>query len=329
VLGAGATGAYIGAALARGGADVVLVARGEHLDAMQQHGVQVRSPRGDFSQPVVATDSLDALVNADVVFVALKAHTLPQLASELSDRLRPETTVIAAQNGVPWWYFHGHPGPHSRLRLDSVDPDGIVSNAIDPASVIGCVIYCSTEITSPGVINHIEGTRFAIGEPDGTITDRCRRVAEAVVAGGLKCPIEPRIREHIWLKLVGNVAFNPVSVLTGATMGEMGAVPETRHLLRTMMSEAAAVAAALEIELPVSLDRRLQAAIAVGDHRTSMLQDYQAGKPLEFGCLTGAVVELADQLDVDIPAIRAVHACVKLIETHRKPPTRQRGDDAR
>jgi len=317
ILGAGAIGAYVGAALVRGGSDVVLIARGPHLEAMQRNGVSVLSPRGDFHAHVEATDELDAVSGADVVFIGLKAHSLPGIAPRLGELLDGDTAVIAAQNGIPWWYFQSQPGPLENLVLESVDPDGVIAAAIEPGRVIGCVIYCSTEIVEPGVIRHIEGTRFAIGEPDGSISDRCRAVSEAFVAGGLKCPVEERLRDQIWLKLIGNVAFNPVTALTGATLGQLGDVDEVRRVLRATMEECADVAARLDVTLPVSIDRRLEAGIAVGDHRTSMLQDREAGKPLELGCLSGAVIELADRLDVAVPHTRTIHACVELLELVR------------
>jgi 2-dehydropantoate 2-reductase len=314
ILGAGAIGAYVGAALARGGTDVTLIGRGAHLQAMQQHGVQVRSPRGDFHAHPAATDDLDAISEADVVFIGLKAHSLPGLVPRIAGALRPGTAVIAAQNGLPWWYFQSRPGPLENAVLESVDPGGTIAASIPPASVIGCVIYCSTEIVSPGVIRHIEGTRFAIGEPDGSSSERCTAIAREFIAGGLKCPVELDIREHIWLKLIGNAAFNPVTALTGATLGELGSRPEMVDLLRTILEEGTQVASRLGIELPVSLERRLEAGIAVGDHKTSMLQDLQAGKPLELDCMTGAVIELAARLDVAVPHMTAVHTCATLLD---------------
>ncbi len=313
IVGAGAIGAYVGAALQRGGADVTLIARNAHLEAMRRNGVQVLSPRGDFHVHVPATDDLDAVADADVVFLGLKSPSLPAMAPKLAERLRPDAAVIAAQNGIPWWYFQSHPGGH-RLSLESVDPGGVVSAAIAPEQVIGCVIYCSTEIVEPGVIRHIEGTRYTIGEPDGSISERCLAIAEDFKAGGLKCPVESALREQIWLKLLGNVAFNPVSALTGATLAELGTQPEMLDLLHRVMEESATIAAALGIELPVSIEHRLERGIAVGDHKTSMLQDVEAGRPLEIDCLTAAVVELADQLGIAVPHTRTLHACVKLLE---------------
>jgi 2-dehydropantoate 2-reductase len=318
VVGAGAIGAYVGAALARGGADVTLVARGAHLRAMQENGVQVLSDRGDFTAHPEATDDVTAVADADAVVLGLKAYSIPELAPSLGAVLRPGAAVIAAQNGIPWWYFQGDPGPLGGTVLHSVDPGGSISSAIGPERVVGCVVYCSAEIVRPGVIRHVEGTRFAIGEPNGQSTDRCREIADAFIAGGLKCPVETRLRDQIWLKLVGNAAFNPVSALTGATMGEIGDSPEAVELVRTIMEECAAVAAALGIELPVSLERRLEAALAVGNHKTSMLQDREAGKPLEIDCLTGAVVEIAHLVDVPMPATRSIDACVRTSEAVRR-----------
>lgn len=320
VVGAGAIGAYVGAALARGGAEVTLIARGAHLAAMREHGVRVLSPRGDFTARPDATDDFDAIADADAVFVALKANSLPELAPRLGAALKPGAATIWAQNGIPWWYFHSHPGSLAETVLESVDPGGAISRSIPRESPIGTVVYCSTEIVEPGVIRHIEGTRFPLGEPDGSASERCARIAEAFSAGGLKAPVEARLRDQIWLKLVGNVAFNPITALTRATLGELGELPEMVELLRAIFGECAAVAERLGIEFPVSLERRLEAGIAVGDHKTSMLQDLEAGKPLELDCMTGAIVELAGKLGVPVPHAEAVHACAKLLDRRARAP---------
>ena len=311
VVGAGAIGAYVGAALARGGADVTLIARGPHLRAMQEHGVRVQSPRGDFHALTGATDDLDAISDADVIFLALKAHSLPDVADRLGAALAPGAAVIAAQNGIPWWYFEPD------LRLESVDPGGRIAAAIAVEHVIGCVIYCSTEIVEPGVIRHIEGRRFALGEPDGARSERCVRISEAFRSGGLRAPVETDLRDQIWLKLIGNVAFNAASALTGATLGELGSRPEMVGVLRAVLEECAQVAEALGVTLPVTVERRLEAGFAVGDHKTSMLQDLEAGRRLEIGCLSGAVVELADRFDISVPTTRALHACTVLLDELR------------
>jgi 2-dehydropantoate 2-reductase len=313
VLGAGAIGAYVGAALARGGANVVLIARGAHLEAMRENGVRVLSPRGDFEARPEATDDLGAVAGADCVVVGLKAYSLPELLPRIGPLLSPGACVLPAQNGIPWWFFQRWDGPLAGTVIEAVDPGGVITRAIAPERVVGCVPYPATEIVEPGVIRHIEGTRFAIGEPDGQPSERCAAISAAFVAGGLKCPIEERIRDQLWLKLVGNAAFNPVSALTGATLGELGSLPEMVALLRAVMQEVAAVGRGLGIELPVSIERRLEAGLAVGGHKTSMLQDLEAGKPLELDCMTGAVLEIAGRLGIPVPHVEAVHACTKLL----------------
>jgi len=287
---------------------------------MQENGVQVLSSRGNFHAHPKATDDIEAVGDADVVFVALKAYSLPELAPRLGKALGANATVIPAQNGIPWWYFQSHPGPLADTTLESVDPGGAIARSIEPERIVGCVVYCSAEIVEPGVIRHVEGTRFAIGEPDGSRSERCQWISEAFVAGGLKCPVEDRLRDQIWLKVIGNVAFNPVTALTRATLGELGALPAMVELLRAILEECAAVAAALGAELPVSLERRLEAGMAVGDHKTSMLQDLEAGKQLEIDCMSGAVIELADMLGIAAPHTRAVHACAKLLDVQMRKP---------
>ena len=320
VLGAGAIGAYVGAALTRGGADVTLIARGAHLAAMAEHGVRVQSPRGDFCTRPEVTGDIAAVADADVVFVALKAYSLPAIAPQLGRLLAPGAAAIWAQNGIPWWYFQSLPptaGAAGLTGLESVDPGGILAKSIAAEQNIGCVVFCSTEIVEPGVIRHIEGTRFTIGEPDGSASARCTEISAAFKAGGLKAPVESRLRDQIWLKLVGNVAFNPITALTGATLGQLGTLPAMHDLLRALFAESAAVAARLGVTFPVSLDRRLEAGIEVGDHKTSMLQDLEAGKRLELDCMTGAIVELAARLGVDVPHTSTVHACVQLLDRLR------------
>jgi 2-dehydropantoate 2-reductase len=320
VVGAGAIGAYAGAALARGGADVTLIARGPHLAAMTSGGVRVLSPRGDFTAHPRATGELSAVAGVDVVIVALKAYSLPAIAPQLGQLLAPGAAVIWAQNGIPWWYFQSVPDPVGGPVLDSVDPGGVIAASIAPEHNVGCVTYCATEIAEPGVIRHIEGTRFTIGEPDGSKSARCEQISAAFKAGGLRAPVEAKLRDQIWLKLVGNVAFNPVTALTRATLGELGTLPEMRELLIAVFAECAAVAGRLGISFPVSLERRLEAGLAVGDHKTSMLQDLEAGKQLELDCMTGAVVELAGRLGIDVPHVQTVHACAKLLDQLARRP---------
>jgi 2-dehydropantoate 2-reductase len=313
VLGAGAIGAYVGAALARGGADVSLIARGAHLEALRERGVGVLSERGDFSVPIVATDDPAEIGPVDYVFLGIKAYSYSDAGPLLAPLLADHTAVIAAQNGIPWWYFHRLAGPYEGRRIEAVDPGGAVSDAIAVERVIGCVVYSSTAIESPGVIRHYEGTRFSIGEPDGSSSERCLRYADAMRAGGLKCPVEPRLRDDIWIKLMGNAVFNPLSVLTRATMEQMCRHPGTRALARNVMVEVVQIAGAVGAEVGVSIERRLDGAERVGPHKTSMLQDFEAGKGLELDAIVTAVVELADLTGVDAPHLRELHAATDLL----------------
>jgi len=313
VAGAGAIGAYIGARMAQAGFDVTLFARGPHLRAMQERGVQVKSGDGDSEARPRIASSLEEVGEVDVVFLAVKAHTLPQLAPQLTAVLGQDTTVVSMQNGVPWWFFQGFGGEWEGMRLERVDPGGVISKAIEARRVVGSIVYFSTEITAPGVVKHTEGNRITLGEPDGTRSDRSRRIAEALVASGLRCPVTTRIRHEIWVKILGNVAFNPVSALTGATLVQMTRDPEVSVLIRNIMLEAEAVASKLGLELPVSIEQRIAGAEKVGEHKTSMLQDLEAGRPLELEAVVGAVVELGERLNLPMLHTRTVYACAKLL----------------
>jgi 2-dehydropantoate 2-reductase len=314
ILGAGAIGAYMGAALAQGGSDVQLIARGANLEALQRDGVRVLSPRGDFSARVPATDDPREIGACDVVVLGLKAHHYADAGPLLEPLLGPETAVVAAQNGIPWWYFHELGGPYDGRRVEAVDPGGAVSAAIPPERAIGCVVYSSTELEAPGVVRHIEGTRFSIGEPDCSVSERCRAFSDAMIAGGLKCPVEPNIRDDVWIKLMGNVAFNPLSALTRATLVAMCRHQPTRRLVTSLMEETLEIARRLGQTPEISIKRRLAGAERVGEHRTSTLQDLDPGKRLELAPMTGALIELADLTDVDAPSLRAVGAAVGLLD---------------
>ncbi|HSC27461.1 MAG TPA: 2-dehydropantoate 2-reductase [Vicinamibacterales bacterium] len=317
IAGAGAIGAYIGARLARIGQDVTLFARGPHLAAMQARGVRVVSPDGDFEVSPAVTGDLASIGRADVVFLGVKAHGLTALAPQLRPLFDPDTVVVSTQNGLPWWYFQRLGGELDGLRLEHVDPGGVVADAIEPERVVGSIVYFSTEIAQPGVIRHIEGSRISLGEPDGTRSERCRRIAGALVEAGLRAPVTTRIRHEIWVKLLGNVSLNPVSALTGATLAEMVRDPDAGPLVRQIMTEADAVAIRLGIELPVSIDQRMAGAEKVGDHKTSMLQDLEAGRPMELDAVVGGVLELGERLGLPMPATRAVYACAKLLDRCR------------
>src|SRR6266498_3403398 len=292
VVGAGAIGAFAGAMLAKAGEDVTLIARGAHLRAMQERGVRVRGSFGEFEAHPAATDDPGTVGPVDVVLLTLKAHGLPAMAPRLAPLMGPDTCVLSAQNGIPWWYFHRHGDEWEGTQLETVDPGGVIGQSIDPARVIGCVVYPSTTIVEPGIVWHIEGTRFAIGEPDGSKSERCRRIADAFIKAGLRCPIRADIRHDMWVKLMGNVAFNPISALTRATLVEIVQCPETRALAAEIMTEAESVAKRLGVDIGVSIEQRIEGAEKVGNHKTSMLQDVEAGRPLELEAIVGAVVEL-------------------------------------
>lgn len=313
VVGAGAVGGFVGAMLARSGEDVTLIARGAHLRAMQQNGVRVHGSLGEFRVSVPATDDPARVGNADVVFLGLKAHSLTEMAPRLAPLLGPTTAIVSAQNGVPWWYFHKHGGEWEGLRLDAVDPGGVIADSLDAERAVGCVLYCSTAITEPGVIEHIDGTRFAIGEPDGSKSERCQNISSVFIKAGLRCPIRRDIRHDIWVKLMGNVVFNPVSALTRATLAEITACRQTRQLSIEIMAEVERVAEALGIKIGVTDEQRIAGAEKVGHHKTSMLQDVEAGRPLELEPIVGAVVEIGNRLKISMPYTTAVYACTKLL----------------
>ena len=313
IVGAGATGGFLGAHLARAGVDVVLVARGAHLAAMRERGVTVRSGGEEFTARPECTDDLGAIRTADVVFLTLKAHAIPPLAAAIGAALGPEACVVGAQNGIPWWYFEDR-------HLESVDPGGVIARSIPYRQVVGCIVYPATRIAEPGVIEHLEGNRFTLGEPDGSRSERVQAISSALLSAGLRAPIQQRIRSELWLKVLGNATLNPVSALTRATLAEIATSGTTREVVRRLMGEVDAVAAALGVEVPLSIDKRIEGAAATGAHKTSMLQDLEAGRPLEVEALLGAVVELADGEAVEVPALRTLYGLTRLLdEVNRRP----------
>lgn len=323
VAGAGAIGGYLGAKLARAGADVVLFARGSHLQAMQERGLRVISPEGDFDVKPAVTGELASIGPADVVFLGVKAHSLTGLAPALRSLFHHDTVVVSTQNGIPWWYFQGAGGELDGLSLERVDPGGVIARSIEPRRIVASLAYFSTDLAAPGVIHHVEGNRISLGEPSGERTERVKRLAEALIAAGLRAPATTRIRHEIWVKLLGNVAFNPISALTRGTLEAMVQDPEVARVVREVMGEAEAVAGKLGIELPISIEQRMAGAGKVGAHKTSMLQDLEAGRPLELEAVVGAVVELGERLDVAMPATRTVYALVKLLGANSR--TREAG----
>jgi 2-dehydropantoate 2-reductase len=307
IVGAGAIGGLLGAHLSRSGQDVILIARGPHLAAMRSRGVTVRTGDTEFTARPECTDDLTAIGRAQVVFLTLKAHAIPAVAPVIGASLGGGACVVGAMNGIPWWYF---PDRH----LATVDPGGVIARSIPYERVVGCVVYPAARIVEPGIIEHHEGNRFSVGEPDGSRSARVESIAGMLVAAGFKAPIQTRLRNEIWLKVAGNATLNPVSALTGATLAEIVSSPVSRDLIRTLMEEVASVARALDVELPLSIERRMAGAAAVGEHKTSMLQDLESGKSLEIDALLGAVVELADGAGVSVPSLNAVYRLTMLLD---------------
>ena len=317
IAGAGAIGGYIGACLARAGKDVTLFARGPHLRAMQEKGLRVLSESGDFDTTPRVTGDLNEVGAVDVMVLGVKAHALTQLAPQLRPLIGENTTVVSTQNGIPWWYFQVGAGELEGPPLERVDPGGAIGASIDPRRVVGSLVYLGAEIAEPGVIRHTEGNRISLGEPDGSRSERCRAIAEALIQSGLRCPVTARIRNEIWVKLLGNVAFNPISALTRTTLVQMAHDPLVRPLVFSIMTEVTAVANRLGIDIPISIDQRIDGAGKVGEHKTSMLQDLEANRPLELEPVVGAVVELGERLGIAMPNTAAVYACTRLLETAR------------
>lgn len=312
IFGAGAIGGLMAARLAaQGDAEVTVVARGPHLAAMQANGILLRSEGGEVRAHPRCVGTAEEAGPQDYVVITLKAHSLPSAAAGMQPLLGPETAIVSAVNGVPWWYFHKLPGPFAETRVNSVDPDGQVWERLHPSRVIGCIIYPAAEVAEPGVIEHTYGDRFTLGEPDGTRTARVAALSEALIAAGFKAPIRPKIRDEMWVKLWGNLAFNPISALTGATLDVLTADPGQRGVSRAMMLEAQAVAEKLGVRFAIDVDKRIAGAAEVGAHKTSMLQDLERGRPMEIDALLGAVVELAERVEVPVPTCRTVLALVR------------------
>jgi 2-dehydropantoate 2-reductase len=314
VVGAGAIGGLLGAKLALAGNDVTLIARGAHLAAIRERGLQLINEDGSESTVTpAATDRISEAGVQDLVILGMKAHQVAAVAGDLHALYGDGTTVMTAQNGIPWWYFMKHGGPHAGKSLESVDPGGVIAAQLPIERIVGCVVYPAAEITSPGVIRHIEGNRFSVGEIDDTDTPRIRQVSELLRAAGFKAPVLSDIRSEIWLKLWGNLSFNPISALTHATLAEICRFPATRALAAHMMSEAQTVGENLGAHFRVSLERRIAGAEAVGEHKTSMLQDVEAGRPMELAALIGSVAELGRIAGIPTPHIDAILAAASLL----------------
>ena len=313
VYGAGAIGCHIGALLAdRTDHEVTLIARGPHLEAMRARGLRYISDDGAFTVGVRAESDPARVGPQDYVIVTLKAHQASGVVGAMRPLLGADTAVVTAMNGVPWWYFHGLGDGPDGGPIETVDPGGAQWHGIGPERAIGCVVYPAAEIVEPGVCRHVAGDSYTLGEPDGRRSGRAQRLAEALIAAGLRVPVRPRIRDEIWIKLWGNLAFNPVSALTGATLGEIGSDDGVLGVVGAMMTEGQAVGEALGVRFRIPLSRRIAGAVAVGAHRTSMLQDLDRGRPMEIDALVGAVSELGRRVGVATPMIDMVLALVRL-----------------
>ncbi len=312
VFGAGAIGGYMGVKLAQAGADVSLVARGPHLAAMQQNGLRLIEEGQEHKVSVSASDTPADLGEQDYIIVTLKAHSVPPVVEKMRPLIGKNTTIVSGVNGVPWWYFHKIGGPLEGTRLHSVDPDDTQWNGFGPDNVLGCVVYPAAEVIEPGVIKHIEGNRFSLGEPDGSKSERAIALSQALSAAGLKAPVRPKLRDEIWVKLWGNLSFNPISALTHATLDVLCTDEGTRPIARAMMLEAQEIAEKLGVKFPIDVERRIDGGAAVGAHRTSMLQDLDQGRPMEIDALVASVQELGKITQTPTPIIDTVLGLVRL-----------------
>jgi 2-dehydropantoate 2-reductase len=313
IFGAGAIGGYMAVKLVQAGVDVSIVARGAHLAAIQSRGLTLIEEGADpVTVQVRASANAADLGVQDYVIVTLKAHSVPPVVAAMQPLIGPNTTIVSGVNGVPWWYFHKIGGPLEGRRLHSVDPGDVQWNGFGPDRVLGCVVYPAAEVSEPGVIRHVEGNRFSLGEPDGSKSDRATALSQVLQSAGLKAPVRPRLRDELWVKLWGNLSFNPISALTHATLDVLCTDPGTREVARRMMVEAQEIAEKLGVSFPIDVDRRIEGGAAVGAHRTSMLQDLDAGRPMEIDALVASVQELGRITETPTPTIDTVLALVAL-----------------
>ena len=315
VVGAGAIGGLMGTKLALSGEEVTVIDQGAHLQAIQENGLKLIWQDGTeyVAEVAKATDKVEDAGVQDLIILSLKAHYLEQVAKQIPKITGPDTMIVTVQNGIPWWYFHNHGGEFDGRPIESLDPDGVLGKNIDADRIIGCVVYPAGAISAPGVIHHVEGDRFPIGELDGSESKRVRKLYDLLVNAGFRSRILDGIRSEMWLKAWGNLSFNPISALTHATLVDICQFAETRKLAETMMTEAQAIAEKLGITFRHTIEKRIASAESVGAHKTSMLQDVEAGRSLETEALIGAILELGKMTETPAPAIEAIYACVKLL----------------
>jgi len=315
IVGAGAIGGYMAVRIANAGHNVSVIARGPHLAAIKDRGMKLIEENDEFvAENLTATEFVGELGPMDVVLLALKAHQIVPIVNDMSVLLGPNTVIVTLQNGIPWWYFQNFAGDYANRVVETVDPGGLLFNSIDPNRLIGCIAYPATTISKPGVIQHIEGNRFPVGELSGMKTERVQMVSDLFAESGFKSRIIDDIRSEIWLKLWGNLTFNPISALSHSTLVDICQFPLTRQLAVAMMTEAQTVGERLGAHFRIPMEKRIAGAESVGKHKTSMLQDVEAGKPIEIESMLGAVIELAEVTGVQTPTLRAIYACVSLLD---------------
>ena len=312
IFGAGAIGGYMGVKLAQVGTDVSLVARGPHLEAMKKNGLRLIEGESDVTVPVTASENPKDLGFQDYLIITLKAHSVPSIIEKVRPLVNEKTTIVSGVNGIPWWYFHKIGGEFEGAKLASVDPGNVQWDFFGPSKVLGCVVYPAAEVLEPGVIKHIEGNRFSLGEPDGSKSDRALKLSKVLTEAGLKAPVRPKLRDEIWVKLWGNLSFNPISALTHATLDVLCTDIGTREVARKMMLEAQSIAEKLGVKFPIDVERRIDGGAAVGAHRTSMLQDLDQGRPMEVDALVTSVQELGRITNTPTPVIDIVLSLIKL-----------------
>ena len=315
IVGAGAIGGLLGVRLALAGEDVTFIARGPNLAAIRAGGLRlIMEDKSELhAKNVRACLTMAEAGPQDLVLLTVKAHGVGPIAADMHHLCHADTSIVTMQNGIPWWYFHNHGGTLAGTHIESADPGGLIARHIDPARVIGSVVYPAANLVRPGVVEHLEGMRFSLGEPSGETTPRIQAAAQSLIKAGFRAPIARDIRSEIWLKLWGNSSFNPISALTHATLADICRFPETHALAAAMMAEAQAIAGKLGVEMKVSIERRIAGAEKIGAHKTSMLQDIEAGRPIELEALAGTVLELGALTRTPAPHISAVYACAKLL----------------
>jgi len=313
VIGAGAIGGLLAAKLAGAGEDVSVVARGEHLEAIRERGLVLKERGGETVARVRVIDRIAEAPRSDLVVLGVKAHQVAAIAADVASILSPSTMALTAQNGIPWWYFFKHGGPYEGVRLNSVDPGGVIADHLPIEAIVACIVYPAAEIESPGVIRHIEGNRLPVAEIDGSKSDRVAALSQVFSRAGFKSPVISDVRSEIWTKLWGNLAFNPISALTRATLEDICLFAPTRSLVAEMMREAQAVGEAFGVRFPISIEKRIAGAEGIGAHKTSMLQDVEQGRAIEIDALLGSVIELGRLANSATPHLDAVYALAKLL----------------